>query len=165
MKRPVSHRSSMKRLSKVFAATCSLALVLAFFEASPASAAVNINRQSCSVSTSTCVDQSVDNNGEVCIVATKNSSHHANWCIWDHGWTITGLSVYVDARAETCLGYQGCVGGDHFHWANSGITLWAKSGGHWYGIESGSKDIPSAGNTGPTQTLLYDRRLQLLRDP
>src|SRR4051794_31381058 len=142
----------MGRFAKLVATTSALAFVLGVLQVSPASASVTISRQSCS-SSSGCLDQTVDNSGEVCIVATKNASHHANWCIWDHGWTNTFLSVYVDGRAETCIGYQGCVGVDHFRWSSPGITLWALSGGHWYGIESGSKDIPSAGNTGPTDTL------------
>jgi hypothetical protein len=131
--------------------------VIGLIEAPTASAAVTITKQHCSTSSSTCLDQSVDNNGEACIVARKDSNHHANWCIYDHGWTAGLGTGYVDARVETCVGYQACVGVDHFLWVNSQsygnsqIVLWDKKPGGGYQAEEWAS--AAGGNTGPTDTL------------
>jgi hypothetical protein len=151
----------MKRLVPFVAIASAVTVVLTGVLTSPASAAVTVNIQHCSTSKSTCVDQTVDNNGEVCIVAKLDTKHHANWCIYSHGWYSAPVGTpYADGRVRTCVGYQACVGVDHFQWVDSHnwspsqIILWQYGYDKvYYARESGSADIPSGGTTGPTNTL------------
>jgi hypothetical protein len=143
---------TMKLSREAIAVTCTTAVLFTYVQASPAQAAVSTTVQHCSTSKVTCIDQTVDNNGEICAVVKQDASHKANMCVWDHDWLnfITGPNI--NGRVETCVSQ--CYGVDHFHWANNQITLWRlNDDGSYTALRAGSPDIPGPGDTGPTTTV------------
>jgi hypothetical protein len=159
-RRPYWKEDNVKRLWNLIVTVSASTLLLGVLPATHATAALTVTVQHCSTSKNTCLDQTVDDHGEVCAIIKKDSNHHANLCDWDHQSRrlvcipeACAYVYYVGGDAETCIGYKACVGVDHFEWVYGQITLWRHNNdGSYTQLASGSSDIPSAGKTGPTDT-------------